>query len=196
MNKEFKKVIILTIAAILILAVTLVLALNEKTNLIIYVVMPCDVVWAMFFLGTIFKSFNDTDKERKNSVVFADLTSLELPLFKINEKTNRLFQIYDKNNYGSEVDYSLLPYNIEIEEKEGWSIKLYYVNDLIFVRCYGVDKFNWDFWGVCKKFENKEFIWQLHEDFSEHYEELLNGIAKTKELNHKKLKEVEDWLME
>lgn len=162
------------------------------TDKLIYIAIPTAIIGGgsciISFLNELIKSY----KEYKSSILFTDLEEFKLPKFKINEETQRLYQIYNFNivdkSLHSHLRYSLLSSKIHIVQKKGWTTTLYYVKDVIFVNCKN-SKHSW--WGICRRFEEHQAIWGLYHRFNLFYEDSLKYCNKIKVLDDTKIKGAE-----
>ena len=187
-----KCIFIITAFIILSFIIMAILAILDKTDKIIYVAIPNSIIGGGGIIIILLKEIIKSYKEYKASVLFADLEEYKLPNFKINEQTLRLYQIYtkrtEKGKLISKHCYSLLPSKIRIFNKKDWTTMLYYVPDAIFVNCKN-SKHSW--WGVCKKFQDKEYIWGLYHRFECYYEDSLKSCSRVERLNNTKIRGAE-----
>lgn len=162
------------------------------TDKLIYIAIPTSIIGGGSLIFLFLNEFIKSYKEYKSSILLADLEEFKLPKFKINEETQRLYQIYNFNivnkSLHSRLRYSLLSSKIHIVPKKGWTTILYYVNDVVFVNCKN-SKNSW--WGICRRFEEHQFIWGLYHKFELFYEDSLKCCNTIKILDDTKLKGAE-----
>jgi len=169
-----------------------IMVVTKHTTYLLYTAISTIIIGGggilLIFLIELIHSY----QEYKASVLLADLEEFQLPKFLINEKTKRLYQIYNyniiDNTLHSSQCYSLISDKIRIFSKKGWTTTLYHINNIIFVNCTN-KKHSW--WGLCQTFEKNQPIWGLHHEFELYYNESIQRWCKPEIIPDTKIKGAE-----
>lgn len=183
-SNEIKYMYIVTILIIIGFGIMIALMTSQQENKIVYVAVPTAILGCGSLLLHLIFTKLKAQSEYNSSQNFSNLEHLKLPKFKLNKKTNRLYQIYnyrilDKKSLNKST-YSSIATTIKMIPNKGWITTLYYIEDVVFVNCQN-NRRSW--WGVCRSFEEKHPIWGLHHEFEKHYLNNLENAYKTRTLH-------------